>query len=78
MKIHEKASERIMELEEMKRERQSRSHILKGFIRDMEGYTVVIDEFDERIWMVTVEKVEVIQDGDLTFCFNNGMEVQGS
>jgi hypothetical protein len=75
VKRHEKATERVNELEEKKRE--SQSHTLKGFIRDIEGYTGVIDEFDERIWMVMVDKVVVLQDGELRFCFKDGTEVGG-
>lgn len=77
VKRHEKATDRVKELEEMKREEQSRSHSLKGFIRDLEGCAGVIDEFDERIWMVTVDKVVVSQDGGLMFCFKDGTEVEG-
>jgi hypothetical protein len=74
---HEKATVRVKELEEMKRERQSQTHTLKGFIRDLEGCAGVIDEFDERIWMVTVDRVLVLKDGDLRFCFKDGTEVGG-
>jgi hypothetical protein len=41
----------------------------------MEGCSGLIDEFDERIWMVTVDKVVIMQDGDLMFCFKYGTEV---
>jgi hypothetical protein len=74
---HGKATVRVKELEELKREEQSRSHTIKGFIRDLVGCAGVIDEFDERIWMVTVEKVVVLKDGDLRFCFKDGTEVGG-
>jgi len=74
---HEKATERVKKLEEMKSERQSRSHTLKGFIRDIEDCGRVIDEFDERLWTLTVEKVVVLEDGGLRFCFKDGTEVEG-
>ncbi|SCZ80355.1 recombinase zinc beta ribbon domain-containing protein [Acidaminobacter hydrogenoformans] len=74
---HVKASERVRELEEQKSERQSRSHTLKGFIRDLEGCDGVLDEFDERLWTLILEKVVVKQDGELRFCFKDGTEVEG-
>jgi len=74
---HEKASERVTALEEMKSERQSRSHTLKRFIRDIEGCDGVLDEFDERLWTLTIERVVVLEDGGLRFCFKDGTEVEG-
>ncbi|MZQ99057.1 MAG: hypothetical protein GT601_15435 [Acidaminobacter sp.] len=74
---HEKATERVRELEEMKSERQSRSHTLKELIRDIEGCERVLDEFDERLWTLILEKVVVLEDGDLRFCFKDGTEVEG-
>ena len=74
---HEQATESVKQLEEMKSERQSRSHTLKGFIRDIEGCSGVLDEFDERIWTLTIKKVVVKEDGDLRFCFKDGTEVVG-
>ncbi|SCZ79498.1 zinc ribbon domain-containing protein [Acidaminobacter hydrogenoformans] len=73
---HEKATEKVKALEEMKSERQSRSHTLKGFIRDIEGCGRVLDEFDERIWTLTIDKVVVKEDGEIVFCFKDGTEVE--
>jgi site-specific DNA recombinase len=74
---HEKATERVTALEEMKSERQSRSHAHKGFIRDIESCGSVLDEFDERLWTLMVEKVVILEDGDLRLCFKDGAEVEG-
>jgi site-specific DNA recombinase len=74
---HEKTTVRVTALEEQKSERQSRSHMLKGFIRDIESYGRVLDEFDERLWTLTTQKVVVLVDGGLRFCFRDGTEVEG-
>ena len=74
---HEKVTERVKKLEEQKSERQSRSHTLKGFIRDIEDCGRVLDEFDERLWTLTIEIVVVLEDGDLRFCFKVVTEVDG-
>jgi site-specific DNA recombinase len=74
---HKKATEMVEKLEGQKSERQGRNHTLKGFISDMESSDQVLDEFDERIWMVTIQKVVVLKDGGLRFCFKDGTEVEG-
>lgn len=45
---HRKAVERVAELEEMKREWQSKNHILKSFIRDLKSREDRLNEFDDR------------------------------
>ena len=59
----------IAELEYTKRERQNKGLVLAGFIRELESRPLVIDEFDERLWMAAVEKVTVGIDGRMVFGF---------
>ena len=64
--------DQIAELEDVKRERQNRSLALDNFIRELASRPLVIDEFDERLWMVAVEKVTVGVDGGMLFGFKGG------
>jgi hypothetical protein len=64
-----KATERIAELEDLKREKQSKNHMFESFIRNLESCQDTIDEFDERLWRLAIDKVIVMQDGRFSFQF---------
>lgn len=72
---HKKATERAAELQSLKRERQSKNHTLESFIRNLEENTEAMDTFDERIWMLMVDRVTVMPDGKVIFRFKDGTEI---
>jgi DNA invertase Pin-like site-specific DNA recombinase len=72
---HRKASERAVELETTKRERQAKSLAIGAFLRELENRPLAIEEFDERLWAVSVDTVTVAKDGKLTFRFKDGSEI---
>jgi site-specific DNA recombinase len=72
---HRKATERVTELEALKRERQSKNLLLETFIRGIESRPLVIEKFDEQLWAVAVDTVTVLLDGKLVFRFKDGTEV---
>jgi len=74
LKRHCKATERVAELEMLQRERQNKFLMLEGFVRGIESCALVLEEFDERLWAVSVEKVNVLVDGKLMFSFKDGTE----
>ena len=67
----------MAELEDLKRERQSKFLILKGFIKGIKSCALVIEEFDEKLWAVSVDKVSVMADGRMMFRFKAGTEIEG-
>ncbi len=69
---HRKAPERVSELESLKRERQSKSLMIEGFVQNLEGQQEALEEFDDRLWIVAIETVTVQQDGKLYFVFKDG------
>lgn len=73
---HQKAIERVAVLEGMKQEKQSKFLILDSFIKEIQTRPTVIDEFDERLWTVTVDKVTVMPDSKLVFGFKDGSAVE--
>jgi len=73
---HSKATERVVELEGLRRERQGKLLMLDGFIRAIETRPLVLEEFDEKLWVVAVEKVRVMPDGRLIFSFKDGTEIE--
>ncbi|WP_253952850.1 hypothetical protein [Streptococcus parasuis] len=72
---HHKASERVDELEAVKRERLGKGKIIEGFIKDIESRPLAIAEFDEKLWLAVIDQVTVNQDGAMIFRFKNGSEV---
>lgn len=73
---HRKATERVTELEKLKCERQNKSLMLETFIKGIESRPLVLEEFDDKLWVVAVEKVKVMPDGRLVFSFKDGTEVE--
>jgi site-specific DNA recombinase len=71
MERHRKATERVAELEEQRRNRQNKSSILDRFIREIETRPLVLDEFDKRLWLAAIDKVTVLPDGSLMFTFKD-------
>ncbi|MBS3938738.1 MAG: hypothetical protein KGZ50_09245 [Peptococcaceae bacterium] len=51
--------------------------MLEGFIQGIETRALVPEEFDERLWVVAVEKVTVTTRGKLVFSFKDGTEIEG-
>jgi len=72
---HRNATERVAELDLMKREKQSKKLMLESFIQDIKSRENTLDEFDEWLWMVTISKVTILRDGKLVFRFKDGTEV---
>lgn len=46
----------VAEVEDQQRNRQNKSLILDGFIQEIETRPPVIEEFDRKLWSVTVDK----------------------
>lgn len=73
---HQRASERLDELEILKRERINKHRTLDTFILNMESRPLALEEFDEQLWLAVIEKVTVVPDGRLVFAFKNGSELE--
>lgn len=72
---HRKASERVTELEGLKRERQSKSLLLESFIKNLNSQKEVLEEFDDRLWMAAIDTVIIQPEGQLRFRFKDCTEV---
>jgi len=74
---HRKATQQVAELERLQRERQNKFLMLEGFVRGIESCAMVLEEFDDKLWAVAVEKVKVLVDGKQMLSFKDGTEVDG-
>ncbi len=72
---HRQATERVEELEAMKRNRISKSKTLDAFIRDIEKRPLTLAEWDEALWLAVIDQVTVATDGTMTFQLRNGSEI---
>lgn len=70
---HRKAAERIVVLQDLKRERRNTRRSISSFIQGLENQEDVLEEFDERLWMVMIGKVTVMPDGGIMFSCKNGI-----
>lgn len=52
----------------------AKSKILNRFIEDIKDRPLVIDEWDESLWIAVIEKVVVNLDDTISYVFRNGRE----
>ena len=73
---YDAAKKKAEALQAKKTKRQSKAESIGVFISELQKREGTITEFDERLWLATVEKATVYSDGRLIFLFKNGMEVE--
>lgn len=66
----------MAEAEEILHERKNKSLALDTFIRAIESRPLALEEFDDKLWAVAVEKVTVTIKGKLVFNFKDGTETE--
>ncbi|GHU82924.1 recombinase [Clostridia bacterium] len=71
------ARNRIDELAAEKRRRQHKAHILENYIRNLESSPQALDEFDDKVWLTSIEKAVLAEDGTIMFHFLDGSEIVG-
>ena len=71
------AKTKIEALEQERTLRFARVDAFDAFICAVKDVDTVPAEFDDRLWMKTIDTVTVKNDGTLVFRFQNGMEIEG-
>lgn len=74
-KRYTNAKDGLERLQEKRMERVAKRTNIKNFMDTLRQNELLID-FDEGLWIATVESVTVFHDGMLVFLFKNGQEVQ--
>ncbi|MEN6325364.1 MAG: recombinase zinc beta ribbon domain-containing protein [Syntrophomonas sp.] len=69
MERHRIATERVAELED---QRRNKSLILDRFIREIGTRPLVVDEFDESLWLAAIDKVIIHANDSIQFTFRDG------
>ena len=73
---YETAMEAVAKLQSERADKELKNTQMKVFIRNLKNQPEIIDEWNDTIWMVMVEKVIVHRDGQLTFVFYNGNQIK--
>ena len=66
----------LQRLRQKKADQIARKELLEGMIREIEENDLTVTEFDEKLWRLMVESVEVDETGKLLFTLRNGMEIE--
>ncbi|GEM_PF-65009 len=66
---------KVEELKAAKEARQKRAEILSAFMFEIHERESLIEKFDKKLWLATIDTVTVLKDGRLKFNFKNGKEV---
>jgi hypothetical protein len=69
------AKEKVAELEAEIHRREQSGRLLGKFIHDMKAAPLALTEFDEKLWLLTVDCVTVQLDGTLVFRLKDGTEI---
>ena len=72
---YERTKAEVDDLQRRKAERQAKAENIGAFMFELVERQDAITEFDDRLWLATVDKVTVYSDGRLVFLFQNGTEV---
>lgn len=72
---YENAKNGLREIDSERLERSARRENIEVFIRTLESSDGLITEFDEELWVATVESVTVHTGQDITFTFKDGTEL---
>lgn len=67
--------DRIAKLDEQKSEKQHKRIVLEIFIKNLAAKKRALDSFNNKIWMVTIDRVLVSTTGQLIFRFKDGTEI---
>ena len=68
-------NEQITLLEADKVKRLAKAKALDRFVREVESRSLVLQAFDEKLWLAVVDQVTVSVDGDMRFRFRNWITI---
>ena len=74
---YEKAKIKIEELEAQRLTMASKARAVDTYIKRLKDQDGNLNEFDERLWVETVDRITIYHDGRWLFRFQNGTEYEG-
>ena len=73
---YEIATARFSELTAEKERKQNQDREIQLFIRELKIQPLVLEEWDERLWVVILDQATVFRDGRIVFRFKCGSEIE--
>ena len=65
----------MSEIDEARLERNAKREKIEAFLRTLDGRENLISEFDENLWLGTVESVTIHSYHDVVFTFKDGLQL---
>jgi hypothetical protein len=63
-------------MESQRLKRHDKAKLLEKFIHGIRTRPLVLEEFDEKLWIAVIDKVKVLSDGRMQFYFKDGTCVE--
>lgn len=76
VKRYDALKAKVTDLQKTKAERQLEFNAIGAFMFEVMELSQPPVEFDEKLWVASIEKVTVYHDGRCVFRFKSGMEVE--
>lgn len=73
---YEKATARLAEVTAEKERKHDQDHELRLFIETLKKQPLVLEEWDERLWIAILDRATVFRNGKIVFKFKNGREIE--
>ena len=72
---YEKKSKEVEKLQEKREDQLKKADLISGFMFQIHEQDGMIEKFDEKLWLTTIDQVLIHHDGRMIFRFRNGTEV---
>lgn len=72
---YEAAKTRLARLDEERTSRAAKADAIRGFMKELSEASENCLQFDDRLWLVTVEQATIHRDGSISFVFKGGITV---
>jgi len=73
---YEKATARLTELSAEKERKRDQDREIRLFIEELKKKPLVLEEWDERLWVAILDRATVFRDGRIVFRFKSGSEIE--
>ena len=57
------------------KDKKARAESISAFMRTLANNDLVLEEWDESLWLTLIDKGTVLPDGSINFLFKNGTEI---
>jgi hypothetical protein len=73
---YEKATARLTVVVAEKEHKHDQDRELRLFIEELKKQPLVLEEWDERLWIAILDRATVFRDGRIAFKFKSGREIE--